>query len=152
MRKYCSCWQWWVVQHRGHLLAKLSGLLFVDSFYRYCPLRWYFRGWCFLGICKVVGLRALTLMDLGWVSAGICFWSQDLQVAESVVDRLQTVERRLSGNADDALARLRGALPPCMLTSPQMFYPCALHFKWFKFVTQLWTIPQHRHRHPTLKV
>jgi translation initiation factor 2-alpha kinase 4 len=42
---------------------------------------------------------------------------QDLQVAESVVDRLQTVERRLSGNADDALARLRGALPPCASTS-----------------------------------
>ncbi|XP_073387701.1 eIF-2-alpha kinase GCN2-like isoform X2 [Physcomitrium patens] len=37
---------------------------------------------------------------------------QDLEVAEIVVDKLQTVERRfLSGTADDALARLRGALP-----------------------------------------
>lgn len=110
-----------------------------------------FQGMVFSGICTDVGLRAWTVMDLGWVPAGICFWSQDLQLSESVVDRLQTVERRLSGNADDGLARLRGALPPCMLTSPQMFYPCALHFKWFEFVTQLWTIPQHRHWHPTLK-
>lgn len=40
---------------------------------------------------------------------------QDLEVAEIVVDKLQTVERRfLSGTADDALARLRGALPSSM--------------------------------------
>ena len=32
-------------------------------------------------------------------------------VAATVVDKLQTVERRLSGTADEALARLRGALP-----------------------------------------
>ena len=32
----------------------------------------------------------------------------------TVVDKLQTVERRLSGTADEALARLRGALPSSM--------------------------------------
>ena len=32
-------------------------------------------------------------------------------VASTVVDKLQTVERRLSGTTDEALACLRGALP-----------------------------------------
>ncbi|KAG0591417.1 hypothetical protein KC19_1G174500 [Ceratodon purpureus] len=38
-------------------------------------------------------------------------------VAATVVDKLQTVERRLSGTADEALARLRGALPSSAKTS-----------------------------------
>lgn len=37
---------------------------------------------------------------------------QGLHLPESTVDRLQTVERRFSGTADEVLARLRGALPP----------------------------------------
>eukprot|EP00850_Spirogloea_muscicola_P010860 SM000065S20209 [mRNA] locus=s65:314038:324123:+ [translate_table: standard] len=41
---------------------------------------------------------------------------QGLQLSEQVVDRLQNVERRLSGSADTALARLRGALPQGNLT------------------------------------
>lgn len=39
------------------------------------------------------------------------FSSEQGGVAAVVVDKLQTVERRLSGTADEALARLRGALP-----------------------------------------
>jgi hypothetical protein len=41
---------------------------------------------------------------------------QGLRLPEAVVDRLQTVERRLSGQADEALPRLRGALPPSRAT------------------------------------
>eukprot|EP00249_Psilotum_nudum_P019722 c27388_g1_i1 orf=702-2933(-) len=41
---------------------------------------------------------------------------QGLQLSELVVDRLQTVERRFSGSADEALARLRGALPSSVPT------------------------------------
>ncbi|KAK1319028.1 putative serine/threonine-protein kinase GCN2 [Acorus calamus] len=37
---------------------------------------------------------------------------QDLNLAKSVVDRLQTVDLRFCGSADQALARLRGALSP----------------------------------------
>jgi hypothetical protein len=39
-------------------------------------------------------------------------------VAETVVDKLQTVERRLSGTADETLARMRGALPSSMSFAP----------------------------------
>lgn len=41
---------------------------------------------------------------------------QGLHLPESTVDRLQTVERRFSGTADEVLARLRGALPPDRFT------------------------------------
>lgn len=34
-------------------------------------------------------------------------------VTFNVVEKLQTVERRFSGTADESLARLRGALPSC---------------------------------------
>ncbi|CAM6107497.1 unnamed protein product [Calypogeia fissa] len=42
---------------------------------------------------------------------------QGLHLEEAVVDRLQTVERRLSGSANEVLPRLRGALPPSENTS-----------------------------------
>eukprot|EP00850_Spirogloea_muscicola_P013114 SM000087S23396 [mRNA] locus=s87:428700:439817:+ [translate_table: standard] len=42
--------------------------------------------------------------------------AQGLQLSQQVVDRLQNVDRRLSGSADTALARLRGALPQGNLT------------------------------------
>ncbi|KAK1294604.1 putative serine/threonine-protein kinase GCN2 [Acorus calamus] len=38
--------------------------------------------------------------------------AEDLNLAKSVVDRLQTVDLRFCGSADQALARLRGALSP----------------------------------------
>eukprot|EP01018_Ginkgo_biloba_P015528 Gb_22304 [translate_table: standard] len=41
---------------------------------------------------------------------------QGLLLPESTVDRLQIVERRFNGSADEALARLRGALPPDRFT------------------------------------
>ncbi|XP_057815476.2 eIF-2-alpha kinase GCN2 isoform X2 [Cryptomeria japonica] len=41
---------------------------------------------------------------------------QGLHLPESTVDRLQTVERRFSGAADEVLPRLRGALPPDRFT------------------------------------
>ncbi|KAH9310730.1 hypothetical protein KI387_025765, partial [Taxus chinensis] len=41
---------------------------------------------------------------------------QGLHLPESVVDRLQIVERRFSGAADEVLPRLRGALPPDRFT------------------------------------
>ncbi|KAL2612674.1 hypothetical protein R1flu_024366 [Riccia fluitans] len=42
---------------------------------------------------------------------------QSLHIPEAVVDRLQTVERRLSGCANDALPRLIGALPKSSSTA-----------------------------------
>jgi translation initiation factor 2-alpha kinase 4 len=38
-------------------------------------------------------------------------------VSSYVVEKLQTVEKRFSGTADESLARLRGALPSCDATS-----------------------------------
>ncbi|KAL3680389.1 hypothetical protein R1sor_023345 [Riccia sorocarpa] len=42
---------------------------------------------------------------------------QSLHIPEPVVDKLQTVERRLSGSANDVLPRLIGALPKCSSTA-----------------------------------
>lgn len=38
--------------------------------------------------------------------------SQDLNLSEALVDRLQITDLRFCGSADQALARLRGALSP----------------------------------------
>jgi hypothetical protein len=52
--------------------------------------------------------------SVGHVIVNISCCQQGLQLQESVVDRLQTVERRWNGVADVALSRLRGGLAESM--------------------------------------
>ncbi|CAI5949576.1 unnamed protein product [Closterium sp. NIES-65] len=50
---------------------------------------------------------------------------QGVGLGEAVVDRLQAVEKRFSGPADDAMARLAGALPPGMRSQGRCHQVCA---------------------------
>lgn len=45
-------------------------------------------------------------------------------MAEAIVNRLQTVGLRFCGAADQALPRLRGALPAGTVFNIDLWYPC----------------------------
>lgn len=57
---------------------------------------------------------------------------QELNLAEAVVNRLQTVALRFCGVADQALPRLRGALPAGNLFTTHIIwgkFVCVIHFE-----------------------
>jgi len=64
-------------------------------------------------ICKeILHLRLqLVLLRLFRSSVAFLILFQELNLAEAMVNRLQTVGLRFCGSADHALPRLRGALP-----------------------------------------